>query len=436
MNIRQLIQEKLPVQYVYTYPTTRMYDTGVFSPNSITYTPEIHLYIHIPFCDQKCSFCGYLIAIETNQLKRDEYVDAVVAEILARKNDIQNHTVRSVNLGGGTPMLLSKKQIAKIMNTLLEVFPNLHATTREISIEATPESIEYDKVRFLKDVGFNRISVGIQTLDDREITSVKRHNSLPISLMAIETIKTVDIDNLCIDLMYGLPGQSMKTWEKGLTTIMQYIPETIELYKTVSIPKTKLFRSGQHLDRTDWQFKYDAYLLGKNMLEQYDYHQESHVRFIQPGKGFYLQQSGVFSDQSLIGFGVGARSYGKNMHTRNVYNSEKGKTAVGQYQEKVFSGKSPIQSGVLLTNHEQARRYAIHHLEVIDTAYVERAYGVNISEVLDESGLFKKSGSLYELPNEYWYFRDLLAYSLFSEVSLTREKNYYGDFLNIITHEK
>ena len=437
MNIRHLVESRFPVQYVYSYPTTRSYQPSQsFSIANAVFTNEINVYIHIPFCNQKCSFCGYLTVIERHEDERGTYVNALVKEIKNFEPYVENGVLKTINFGGGTPSLLSNTQVDKIMEALSSVFPNYKATCTEVSMEATPESVSYELLSHLRQWGFNRISIGIQTLDNHEISAVKRHNFSDDSLNAIELVRKAGIPNLCIDLMYGLPEQTMESWQVTLASIIKYKPETIELYRTVVIPKTGLSKKQDPSLRLEWEKRYEAYVYASQVLFTSGYQQDSHLRFVVPTKGFYYQQSNVFAGQSLVGFGVGARSYADNAHYRNIYSTTHSKTAVKKYIEHCNQGLPTIESVTILTQEELARRYIIYNLEYLDCSYIQKTYGFNVlvnyyNEIMELRGLgiYTKSGSVLKLTTHGNYHRDLIAYMFFSKKSIELEKTYYGSFL-------
>lgn len=438
MNISQLIAQAFPVQYVYSYPTTRMYDASTrVQWSEVVLTDSINVYIHIPFCNQKCSFCGYLTVIERHADERDAYVDALVSEIKNFRTYAAGKKVATINFGGGTPSLLTRSQIDRIMQAIEYMFPNYRTTCTELSMEATPESLSSELLSHLRNWGFNRTSIGIQTLDATEIAQVKRNNFSAESVRAIELVRAAGIPNLCIDLMYGLPGQTEESWRHTLDTVLTYQPETIELYRTVVIPKTALAQTFDPALVATWQEKFRLYSIAHEMLMQGAYAVDSHVRYVVLGKGFYQQQANVFKGQSLVGFGVGARSYGENIHLRNTYSATTGKYAVKKYVELITRGESVIESAHVLSREEQARRYVIYNLEQLDIDYVHREFGFDVLTnhgalvgELKQLGVVTQNGRTLSLTDTGRYHRDLIAYQFFSQESMKREKSYYGSFLN------
>lgn len=437
MDIKTLITNKFPVQYVYSYPTTRSYQINQeFQLRDAVFTQNINVYIHIPFCNQKCIFCGYLTVIEQHEENREAYVDALVQEILTFKPYANGKVVTTVNFGGGTPSLLSLGQIDKIMNALQATFPGFKETTTELSMEATPESVNDSLLQHLRNHGFNRISIGIQTLDDGEIVQVKRHNLSSDSVRAMELVRKAGIDNLCVDLMYGLPGQTTDSWQETVKQVTSFLPETIELYRTVVIPRTRLARSVNPSQSMQWQQKYEWYNHAREVVKSLGYVYDSHVRFVIPNKGFYHQQHNVFQGQSLVGFGVGARSYAENAHYRNTYSGAQSKTAIKKYIEACTQGRSVIESVKVLSREEQARRYIIYNLECLDGTYLLETFSFNFFKVyksliaqLCALGVAIVINNYFLITRKGAYHRDLIAYLLFSKESMDLEKAYYGTFL-------
>lgn len=430
MNLKKHITEKTSFPYVYSYPTTRTYMP--VSPDNLStaiFSARVNLYIHIPFCEQKCSFCGFLTTVDSRTDSRDEYVAAVCQEI--ERFAYHDHLeISSVNFGGGTPMLLSEEQVSKIMRQLNKSFPGLRKTAAEISIEATPESVTDSKIKNLKKLGFNRVSIGVQSFDASEILLAKRHNLPTATRNAIEIIRRHGISNLCCDLMYGLQGQTIASWQQTVNCLLEYMPETIELYRTVLIPDTGLFRIRDAAIMSPDE-KYQAYEYARNKLLAAGYIQDSHVRFVLPQRGFYQQQANVFKGESLIGFGVAARTYAENMHYRNSYGSN-GRAAIARYIAAQAAGESAIESAIILSEEEKLRRHIIYNLESLDVAQIESQYGCDIDkkfeaawQLLKGQGLIRRMNEKIELTDKATYFRDTIAAYFFSADIASLENNYY-----------
>ncbi|MCX6793373.1 MAG: coproporphyrinogen-III oxidase family protein [Candidatus Falkowbacteria bacterium] len=430
MDLLQFIKQSASIPYIYSYPTTRAYESNTnFDISKVKFSENINLYFHIPFCNQKCSFCGYLTTVGNKQNDYESYVEALIQEI-ASATHVHGRRINTINFGGGTPMLLSENQIIKIMKQIEKSFPNFLNTATEISIEATPESINSNKIELLSQLGFNRISIGVQSLNDNELKGVRRCHISKQTQTAINQIKNSNIKNLCCDLMYGLPGQNLTSWQQTIKDLISYRPETIELYRTVAIPGTSFISSKQ--EQMSLIEKHRAYELARNQLLNSGYVQDSHLRFILPNKGFYQQQVNVFKGESLCGFGVGARSYTNNFHYRNSYSSSKHQLAIRRYIDLRPGPGSKIESAVFLNHEERLRRFIIYNLESLDLKKIQNEFSCdlaethkNIWEILRSLGFISIEKNFIRLKPKAAYYRDTLAYYFFSRSSKIKEAKYY-----------
>src|SRR3989338_6405857 len=215
---------------IYVYPTPRVYKPIInFSLKEVNFSQELNLYIHIPFCKQICSYCGYLKTLE-NVALQEEYVNSLIKEIQIYREILENKTIKTLHFGGGTPSLLNINQLKRIINTFLELNPELLRTAEEVSIETTPESVKPEKFLHFKELGINRVSLGIQSLNDIEIGLAARCNYNEVSKKAIESLRKIGVSNLVIDLMIGIEGQNVRSFENSVKELIKFKPETVELY--------------------------------------------------------------------------------------------------------------------------------------------------------------------------------------------------------------
>ncbi len=415
--------------FVYSYPPPRTYTAlHDFSLDNVVFTPEVNIYIHIPFCEQKCTFCPYLTVIGRSEDFQDAYVDSIVKEIELYHDVLLDKTIRTVNFGGGTPSLLTPAQLEKILGTLAEVNPNLLTTTQEISIETTPETVDYEKFAAFRKLGLNRASMGVQALNNEEIRLSKRHNWADVSIRALEILKKAGIPNICCDLMYGIEGQTINSWEKSVVGLLEYRPETIELFALVVRSMTPLGIKQSKLMGN--QEKYACFALAQAILQDSGYSYDAHT-FNIPGKGGYRQQANAFDEQSVIGFGVGARTYGLSAYYRNTYNTRFSKQATAEYMKNIASGRFSVDTGIIMDQEEHMRRYVIYHLENLDKKDFRRKFGINfdqkfgqtVSEIVDLD-LADQDGDAFKLTGQGIKFRDLISHELFSEHAKQVEKVY------------
>jgi oxygen-independent coproporphyrinogen-3 oxidase len=195
------------------------------------------LYIHIPFCARKCIYCDFLSVPYDRELAV-RYIRALCTELTLRKDN--PGPLRSVYIGGGTPSSLPVDAFVMIFNCLREHYA--FSADAEITVEANPGSVDTSKFKILADLGVNRISIGIQSLINDELRTLQRIHSSDEALIAVEIAKKTGINNISVDLMYGIPGQTLSSWQKSLSTAVSLYPQHISTYELTSEEKTPLFR--------------------------------------------------------------------------------------------------------------------------------------------------------------------------------------------------
>ena len=195
------------------------------------------IYIHIPFCKQRCSYCDFFSSTET--VRKEKYVDALCDELSSRKDYLQGQTAETIYFGGGTPSVLSFFDFGKIFDTLYSVYDD---GEREVTLEANPDDIIPDYMPTIKFFPFNRISLGIQSLDDRELKILNRRHDAQSAIQAVKLLQQARYNNISIDLMYGLPGQDLKTWTKTLRQAIDLQVQHISAYHLTYEKGTPLYK--------------------------------------------------------------------------------------------------------------------------------------------------------------------------------------------------
>src|SRR5215204_3340184 len=185
------------------------------------------IYIHIPFCKSRCSYCDFATDVYRNNETVERYVDALVSEIQNSKFKIQN-SVETVYFGGGTPSLLSPAQLEKILNAIHENFAV--EENIEFTLEMNPATVTLEKLRAFRNLGVNRASFGVQTFDDRALKLLARGHDADDARRTFELLRQSGFDNISFDLIAGLPGQTLEDWEKNLTEALKLNPEHLSLY--------------------------------------------------------------------------------------------------------------------------------------------------------------------------------------------------------------
>ncbi len=197
------------------------------------------LYIHIPFCRTKCPYCDFYSTTSLSLIPA--WLEAVQKEVLLYQDTFSRFD--SLYLGGGTPTLLSDGELATLMDSLR--FHFRFAPDPEITLEANPDDLSPAKLARLKDLGVNRLSVGVQSFDERELSFLGRRHTARQTEQALESVRAAGFANLGLDLMYGLPGQSQKAWAKTLKKALKYRPEHLSCYQLTLEQETQIVRQGR-----------------------------------------------------------------------------------------------------------------------------------------------------------------------------------------------
>ena len=191
---------------------------------------ELELYVHIPFCVKKCAYCDFLSAPADVQ-ERTLYVDALTKEIRAEKEEYRNYKVSTVFLGGGTPSVLGEGEIAEIFRALYESFDI--SDSAEITMEVNPGTVTEGKAAVWKKCGVNRLSIGLQSVNDDELRMLGRIHTYREFLNTWETVRGAGFRNVNIDLISAIPGQTLESWCRTLRTAAELEPEHISAYSLI-----------------------------------------------------------------------------------------------------------------------------------------------------------------------------------------------------------
>ena len=198
----------------------------------------LEIYIHIPFCVKKCDYCDFLSAPADLETK-EKYVEALINEIKLNKNKMSEYVVDTVFIGGGTPSLLEENQISKIMSVLRD---NCNMSENpEITIECNPGTITESKLLEYKKSGINRISFGLQSANDEELKSIGRIHNYAGFLESYNLARKCGFDNINVDLMSALPGQTLKSYEETLNKVVRLEPEHISAYSLIVEENTLMY---------------------------------------------------------------------------------------------------------------------------------------------------------------------------------------------------
>lgn len=196
------------------------------------------IYIHVPFCKTICIYCDFFT--KTNMDKKNPYIEAVCKEAKIRSSYIDNEKVETIYFGGGTPSQLSKEDLKSILDTIYDTYEV--SSNAEITLEANPDDLNEDYLNNLIDIGINRLSMGVQTFDDSELQFLNRRHSAERAVKAVKLSQECGFNNISIDLMYGLPSQTMDIWKKNLQAAINLNIQHISSYHLIYEEGTRLYR--------------------------------------------------------------------------------------------------------------------------------------------------------------------------------------------------
>ena len=272
---------------------------------------ELELYLHIPFCVQKCAYCDFLSA-PAGDAAKEEYVDALKQEIKRYRKMARSYRVSSVFVGGGTPSILSCGQILEIFKTLRQVFAI--QSDAEITIEANPGTVTKEKLAAWKQAGINRISFGLQSVKNEELKMLGRIHTYEEFRESYDLARQAGFENLNVDLISAIPGQSVQSWEETLRTVAELGPEHISAYSLIIEEGTKFYqwyREGKqsegHPALPDEEVERTMYEQTQEILNEYGFHRYEISNYAKEGKEC-RHNLGYWNRTQYLGIGLGASS--------------------------------------------------------------------------------------------------------------------------------
>lgn len=353
------------------------------------------LYIHIPFCESKCIYCDFYSMANNNHLI-DKYIDALLVEAAQRKNELNSETITTVYLGGGTPSLLSITQLSKLVNGLKKVFD--FSDVDEFTIEVNPDDVTADYIQQAKSLGINRVSMGVQSFSDEDLRFINRRHTAKQATDAIHIIKEAGIDNISIDLIYGIPAQNIEIWKNNVDTAISLLVQHISAYTLMYEEGTRLsvMRSLGKITEVDDDVvaaMYD-YLVVQLKSNGYTHYEISN--FALPG--FHSRHNSSYWNLTpYLGLGVAAHSFDGTVRRYNPSNLKKYLDALGEGNLCVEVEK--------ITQAEKYDEYVMLRLRTAD--------GIDADELMHRFG------------EEYYQFFIEKAKPLVSEGSLINENGRY-----------
>lgn len=279
------------------------------------------LYIHIPFCIEKCAYCDFL-SFASDEETKQRYVDSLCYEIQAY-SAMQKATFKTIYIGGGTPTTLTSKQLTQIFDCVYTYF-SIEANA-EVTIEINPKTLDHDKILFLAKSPINRVSIGLQSTFEHHLKQLSRKHTYEEFLSTYNSVISAGIENINIDVMFGLPNQTMDEWIQTLETVVELNPKHISAYGLIieeHTPFYRLYENGK-LHLPDEKLERRMYHYTESYLREHEIYQYEISNYSKPGFESKHNTS-YWTDVNYIGVGLGAASYiygnrYKNTDDLNLY---------------------------------------------------------------------------------------------------------------------
>lgn len=276
---------------------------------------RIGLYIHIPFCAHKCDYCDF-VSFSNKQMYIEQYVDTVKNEI--EQENLEQYSIETIYIGGGTPSFIDSKYIKDILNLINK------NQAKEITIEINPGTVTEKKLKDYKNSGINRLSIGLQSTDDKILKQIGRIHTFEQFIETYNLARKIGFSNINVDLMIGLPNQSIKDVDKSIDDIITLNPEHISVYSLILEEGTPLERkvNSQELKLPKDYLEREEYWQVKKKLEKAGYRHYEISNFAK--EGFESQHNvDCWEQKEYIGIGLAAHSYINKTRYSNIENLNK-----------------------------------------------------------------------------------------------------------------
>lgn len=379
------------------------------SSRSPTEAGALGLYVHIPFCASKCAYCDFASAAldEAGGLSgAGRYLEALFVELDRRAMSEEFHgaPVRTVYLGGGTPTILPPDWIAEILTRLRHRFPL--EPDAEITIEANPGTVNEEKVSALLSAGLNRLSLGVQSFSDEVLHTLGRVHSAAEAREAIASARAAGCTNLNLDLMFGIPEQSMEQWQDTLVQTLDAQPEHVSLYALSVEPRTPLSCaiSAGDLPPPDDDLAAGMYETAHDMLIRAGFEHYEISNFAREGS--HCRHNRIYwADEEYLGLGASSHSFRNGVRWNNCADAE-------VYTHWLERGRLPVARAETLSASERVGEMLILGLrraEGVTAAEIaarcgsspEELFAEEIAQLREEGMLLVEDGAL-RVPCEKW----------------------------------
>lgn len=337
----------------------------------------ISLYLHIPFCVKKCHYCDFLSFPGCSLSRQAEYVDAMIQEIHAYREAAEDYEVKTIFLGGGTPSLLEKELVERLFHELYSVWRAAPET--EITIEANPGTLSREKLIGYHMIGINRLSLGLQSTIAQELATIGRIHNYEQFLANYYLAREAGFDNINIDIMSALPGQTLISYGKNLERILKLQPEHISSYSLILEEGTDFWENAE-IERAlpSEQTERIMYHYTKKCLQNAGYERYEISNYAKPGYAC-LHNQVYWTGGEYLGLGLGAASYWKGARFSNTPDME-------EYMEncsraRITENRKEIVTATQKSRMEEYMFLGLRMIRGVSIREFERRFGIPMNRI-------------------------------------------------------
>ncbi|MFI9811336.1 coproporphyrinogen-III oxidase family protein [Saccharothrix variisporea] len=430
--------------FIYSYPPVRtlkpITSEDIFRPSEWEPVRDrVSLYLHIPYCSGICSYCYFAKVVDNGNspIAKEDYPDLLIRELeqkMARYNP--NAVISNVHIGGGTPSILENHQMDKILKYLfsLNTAPDL-----EITVECAPETVhdDLDKLKAMRDGGVNRISVGVESLDDRVLKVMARRHGSDMTLRSLENVRAAGFDNVNADLIYALPAQTLASWVDTLNEIAKWQLESVTVYRLRLHPMKRISKLEAEL-YPSYEDGLKMQLAHSMLMQDAGYLRVTSQKYVSDRKKTQRQpeqKRGVSSAQ-LLSAGCGAYGF---LNSTFYWNTK----SLGEWGARMRDGEIPVWMGRVLDKDEIMRKsfvLGVHTSGGIDRQAFHAKFGVDCMDQYAEEisvavrhGLLEVTDTAVRPTELGYFFGDELSvhfYSPLVKAELAEIGMKYGMFFD------
>lgn len=338
------------------------------------------IYIHVPFCVNKCEYCDFL-SFKSSGSERDKYVEYLKREIEL----YPDYTYDTVYFGGGTPSLLKPEDVEGVLK-------KLHiAVGAEVTLEVNPKTVDYDKLKAFREAGINRVSIGVQSFNEKHLKTLGRLHDKERAIATYEAARRAGFDNISIDLMFSLPEQTMGELNEDLDQIIEMKPEHISIYSLIWEEGTPFFEklSAGVYQETDNDLEANMYEGIIERLRGAGYVHYEISNFALPGMAA-RHNSKYWENREYVGAGLGASGYVDGIRYKNL-------VEFIPYYDKIDEKIKPVESEERVDSEAEEEYRFILGLRLLEEGVEASGRYLKRCEELERKGLLERRGKRFVL---------------------------------------